>query len=709
MQHRNQSSANDSGYATADLAADLRRLGVRSGDVLIVHSSMKSLGRVQGGPETVVAALQQAVGPRGTIIMPAFAFHFEKVYSPIEPYDPKTTPSKVGLISETFRSMNDVQRSGHPTHSAAAWGALAEELIACDWSPDDTRSIRAMTAAAARGAKVLMIGCDFTSLSLLHAAEELADSPYIKIFCERHLGWKPSARFKDVRGRPQSIPLDNVPGCSRAFGAAQSLAKTRGLLREGRLGQAACLLFDAQAVLDTAVAQLRRKPDFLLCLAGTCRDCDDRRAALEPSSPDAAEIIRFTIDILADCGYRLAGSDGEQLAAERIARRMREIGLNDVTIHRFPISAWRPGFSRFEVRDGRRWKLLESAPVSHSPSTGGKTIRGRLAHLECLAGLDKLDDPRGAIAVLWDGFGDSFDEFRHLMDAGFAAIIAIDKRFTHEDVVAAGVPARWLDAFTTPMITLPHPTAVRWFSHGATECRIKIDGRVEPGQSTVVTGEIPGETADVILLCGHHDSTFNSTAPDDNLSGVAVTLQAAAMLVGKKLRPKRTVRFCSFGAEEQLSEGARWYAFESGKAKNVRLVLNNDSVGARLGTTHVYAAGGEGLAEWFRGEAGRSAMQFKVVEELNPFSDHFPLTCLGASSLWFFRQTMAGGRHFHHTVRDTLGEIAPDYLAELAAFEAAIVERLSQANTLPFGKRFSAEMKKTIKDAKEKWLRMDYP
>jgi hypothetical protein len=102
-------------------------------------------------------------------------------------------------------------------------------------------------------------------------------------------------------------------------------------------------------------------------------------------------------------------------------------------------------------------------------------------------------------------------------------------------------------------------------------------------------------------------------------------------------------------------------------------------------------------------------MQFKVVEELSPFSDHFPLNCLGASSLWFFRQTMAGGRHFHHTVRDTLGEISPDYLAALAAFEAALVERLSQADTLPFVRRFSAEIKKTIKHAKENWLRMDGP
>ena len=242
-----------------------------------------------------------------------------------------------------------------------------------------------------------------------------------------------------------------------------------------------------------------------------------------------------------------------------------------------------------------------------------------------------------------------------------------------------------------------------------TECRIKIDSRIEPGQSTIVTGEIPGETADVILLCGHHDSTFNSTAPDDNLSGVAVTLQVAAMLSRNKLRPKRTVRFCSFGAEEQLSEGARWYAIESGKAQNVRFVLNNDSVGARLGTTHVCAAGGERLVEWFRGEAGRSPLQFKVVEELIPFSDHFPLTCLGASSLWFYRQTTAGGRHFHHTVRDTLGEMSPDHLAALAAFEAAMVERLSQADTLPFGKRFSADMKKTINDAKANWLRMDCP
>ena len=54
----------------SSLAADLAALGVEPGMVLVVHSSLKSLGWVNGGPVAVILALEQALGPEGTLVMP---------------------------------------------------------------------------------------------------------------------------------------------------------------------------------------------------------------------------------------------------------------------------------------------------------------------------------------------------------------------------------------------------------------------------------------------------------------------------------------------------------------------------------------------------------------------------------------------------------------------------------------------------------------
>ena len=59
-------------YNSCDLTCDLRRLGVEAGDILFVHSSFKSLGPVEGGAESVIQALEDALGPEGLLLMPSF-------------------------------------------------------------------------------------------------------------------------------------------------------------------------------------------------------------------------------------------------------------------------------------------------------------------------------------------------------------------------------------------------------------------------------------------------------------------------------------------------------------------------------------------------------------------------------------------------------------------------------------------------------------
>ena len=65
---------------------DLSRSGIKRGDDLLIHSSFKSLGGVEGGIKTLVEAILSYLGDRGTLLMPALSF--AAVNSPEDNYTP---------------------------------------------------------------------------------------------------------------------------------------------------------------------------------------------------------------------------------------------------------------------------------------------------------------------------------------------------------------------------------------------------------------------------------------------------------------------------------------------------------------------------------------------------------------------------------------------------------------------------------------------
>ena len=99
-------------------------LGIKPGTNLIVHSSLKSFGKVDGGADTVIDAICELITEDGTLVMPSF--NHGEPYRQGEIFDIRTTPTSNGIIPETFRKRSDVIRSINPTHCFAAWGKNKE-------------------------------------------------------------------------------------------------------------------------------------------------------------------------------------------------------------------------------------------------------------------------------------------------------------------------------------------------------------------------------------------------------------------------------------------------------------------------------------------------------------------------------------------------------------------------------------------------------
>ena len=159
----------------AGLAQHLDALGVRSGMHVAVHSRLLSFGRIEGGLATVYAALCDAVGPEGTVVVPTYTFYLGAG----DLYDPATTPSReVGALPEYVRTQPAVLRTLCPMHSHAATGARVAVLA----EADPERSLgegSSFAAMQADGFHLLLLGCTFLEgATFLHQVEASVGVPY---------------------------------------------------------------------------------------------------------------------------------------------------------------------------------------------------------------------------------------------------------------------------------------------------------------------------------------------------------------------------------------------------------------------------------------------------------------------------------------------------------------------------------------------------
>ena len=246
----------------SSLRESLGRLGVATGDVIMVHASVRSIGTVTGGANVIVQALLDAVGPTGTIV----------AYVDFEPFyqDPDDTEVPVfdkriaraardhGVLHEILRTWPGAVRSDHPDAGVVALGHLAEWITSQhpfqygygEGSPFD----KALQAKV----RVLMLGAPLDTITLLHCAEHRAQIPGKRVVRYRRLmpgqhgpEWVMFEEFDTATPVNEGLPEDCFERIATAY-----LALGRGAV--GTFGSATATLLDGRDLVNFGVEWLER-------------------------------------------------------------------------------------------------------------------------------------------------------------------------------------------------------------------------------------------------------------------------------------------------------------------------------------------------------------------------------------------------------------------------------------------------------------------
>jgi aminoglycoside 3-N-acetyltransferase len=241
----------------ADVRAGLDSLGLRTGDNVIVHSSLRSFGHVIGGADTIIDALLETVGRGGTVVMPTFtwgAFHAAETVV----FDVNGTPSESGKITETFRRRPGVLRSTHICHSVAAYGEHAHAVLG-----DGIKSFgegSTFDALSKLDAHVLLLGVDFDSCTALHAAEEILQVPYR--YYRNFLG--STIILPTGESRPsRSVEFLRKDGYNNTFLKMRPLFEAAGVLATSSIGNARATLVRIRDVIRITTSLMSEDPYYL--------------------------------------------------------------------------------------------------------------------------------------------------------------------------------------------------------------------------------------------------------------------------------------------------------------------------------------------------------------------------------------------------------------------------------------------------------------
>ena len=232
----------------SDVIRSLESMGLKAGDRVMVHSSLSSMGHVEGGAPTVLQAFLDVLGAAGTLMVPTFT------HSGCQYYDPLLTPSLNGAITEAARSLPGAIRSLHPTHAVTVVGPDAEDLVEDDLDRGALGRDSALDRLIKKGAHVFLLGVDHRANSSIHIGEDYAGD-------DRQASISPDHPKVVVLNHPQrgeeEVTLTEMMGSTIAFDRMEEVLRSRDQVVEGKIGEATCQLMKGEDIIAATVDILR--------------------------------------------------------------------------------------------------------------------------------------------------------------------------------------------------------------------------------------------------------------------------------------------------------------------------------------------------------------------------------------------------------------------------------------------------------------------
>src|SRR5258708_1763531 len=251
-----------------EVCEDLRHLGVAAADVLMVHASMRAIGEVEGRAQGVVSALDEAVGPHGTVLMNLGARddwawvsdrtenEREALLADCDPFDYLNTPADPdnGVLAEVFRLTPGTTVNDHPDARFGARRRLAHQLLADPPWNDYYGPGSVLERFARVGGKVLRLGADLATVTLLHYAEYLVPiEPKRRVRRHHLVSGSNGPEVRIVESLDDSNGIVDFPG-EDYFAILLRAYLDTGRARIGTVGQARSELIDGADLVEFAVA-----------------------------------------------------------------------------------------------------------------------------------------------------------------------------------------------------------------------------------------------------------------------------------------------------------------------------------------------------------------------------------------------------------------------------------------------------------------------
>ncbi|CUH92912.1 AAC(3) family N-acetyltransferase [Herbinix luporum] len=248
-------------YTKQELKNMIKEMGIESTDTLFIHSSMKAIGEVVGGADTVLDSFMEYL-ENGLLILPTHTW--ANMSESHNVYDPKKEPSCVGVLTNLFMKREGVVRSLHPTHSVAAYGKDNIEYIKGEEEITTPCGIGGCyDRLRERNAKILLLGVNHSRNTFIHCVEEILQVP--ERFTEKPVLFKivmPDGSIKEsMVYRHYNRTTAHI---SETYTKLEQAFYDNNVAKKVKFGDATCILCDANGIFEVTKKVLSHQINCLI-------------------------------------------------------------------------------------------------------------------------------------------------------------------------------------------------------------------------------------------------------------------------------------------------------------------------------------------------------------------------------------------------------------------------------------------------------------